>query len=105
MIAGKLNKRIELQSYTEAQDGYGEADKTWSTYYTTWAAIRPLTGREALIAQQVTAETTVEIRIRYKSSVTTGNRIKFGERYYDINSIVNPDERNREMILMCKEMI
>jgi len=39
-------------------------------------------------------EITHKIRIRYRSGMTSKNRIKFGSRYFNITSILNPDERN-----------
>lgn len=105
MQAGKLRHRIELQSWTEKRNDYGEITKIWATYVRVWASIEPLRGTEALIAQQVSAELSHKVRIRYNSSVTAKDRIKFGTRIFSINSARNIDEKNIEQELLCKEVV
>ena len=46
-----------------------------------------------------------EIRIRYYSGVTPKWRVKWGSRIYDIESVINPDEKNVMLDLMCVEVI
>jgi len=57
-----------------------------------------------LQADQMQAETTIRVRIRYNSSVEPEDRIWFGTRILEIVSIINFDERNRHMELLCKEI-
>jgi SPP1 family predicted phage head-tail adaptor len=52
---------------------------------------------------QTTSEISHKIRIRYLASVTPKLRIKFGTRYFDIVSVINPDERNEYLEMMCRE--
>ena len=42
--------------------------------------------------------------LRYLSTVTAGHRLKFGTRYLNVESVINTDERNRELQLQCKEV-
>ena len=105
MNIGKLRHQIELQSYTTTADDVGHPVKTWSTYTTIWAWVRPMSGREQLNAEQVTGEITHKVTIRYHSTIAVTNRIKFGSRYFDINFIGNYDERNVFMEIMCKENV
>ena len=46
MRIGTLRHRVELQEPVENQDGYGEAERTYTTYATVWASVEPLSGRE-----------------------------------------------------------
>lgn len=101
---GKLRHRIELQNYTTVRKG-GQKVKTWSTYDTVWAWIRPMSGKEQLSAKQVTAEITHKVTIRYHATIAVTDKIKFGTRYFDINFIGNYDERNIYMEIMCKEKV
>jgi len=101
--AGDLRHRITIQTPSETSDGIGGMTTTWSTFKKIWAAIWPLRGAEYLAAMQITSEITHKIRIRYLSGVTPKMRILFGTRYFDIQSIINPDERNIYLELMCRE--
>lgn len=103
MQSGKLNQRIELQSLTATADTFGEPIKIWATYSTVWAAVNPLSGRELLYAQQVSSESNIRILIRYNTTITVKDRIKYGTRYFDINAIIDKDMKNEQMELMCKE--
>jgi SPP1 family predicted phage head-tail adaptor len=105
MEAGKLRHRVTIQTATSAQDATGYPVKTWGTLATVWAMVLPLQGRELVAAQQAQSESTVHIRTRYLSGVTTKDRILFGTRVYEINGIVNPGERNIELQFLCKEVL
>jgi len=103
MRAGELRHRITLQTPVEAADGMGGVTTTWIIFKTVWAAIWPLRGAEYITAQQVQSELTHKVRIRYLANLTPKHRIRWGDRYFDIQSIINPDERNIYFEMMCRE--
>jgi len=111
MNIGKLRNKIELQSYTSAADTIGQPIKTYSTYSTVWAYIRPMSGRELMNAQQPIGEVTHQVTIRYDSSVSVDDRIRYYDnvkkayRYFDINYVGNRDEKDVTLVLMCKEAV
>ena len=100
---GKLRHRIGIQTSSDTQNAYGEIEKAWTTAKTVWASVEPLTGRELFQAQQVVATASHRVRIRYDSTVTETSRVLFGSRIFDINAIMNRDERNAEIELLCTE--
>ncbi|EEI47852.1 MAG TPA: head-tail adaptor protein [Proteus vulgaris] len=67
------------------------------------ASVEPLRGREYFQAQQVQSETTFRIRMRWFPQVKSTMRVRFGSRIFDIVAIIDPEERHRELQLMCKE--
>lgn len=103
MRPGTLRHRVEIQALTVTEDDIGNQVYEWQTIATVWASVEPLKGREYWAAAQIQAETTVKVTIRYLAGITTAHRVEFGEKLYDIQSIIDPEERNRELILMCKE--
>ena len=105
MRAGELRHKIEIQTATESIDAYNAPTQTWATTYTVWAAIYPLRGQERLIAAQQEASVDFRIRIRYRSDITPANRVKFGDRFFDIDAVINADERNIFLDLMSREII
>ena len=103
MNAGKLRHRLIIQKRGEDQGAYGAMVETWEQVAVIWAAIEPLQGREFIAAQSTQSETTGKIRIRYRSDVTTAMRGVFGEKIYNFLSIINQDQRNRELIIYTSE--
>lgn len=93
-----------IESPSRTQDAYGADIPTWTTWKAVWASIEPLTGRQFLLAAQATLETTHEIRIRWQPEVTAKMRIVFEGRTFGIETIMNVEERDRELVLMCKEL-
>lgn len=105
MQIGKLRHRIAIQEATVTQSDTGYAVKTWSTVTTVWGRIEPLSGREALIAQQISPELSHKVTLRYYPDLTPEHRIKFNDRYFDVNFIRNLEEKNRVIIVLCKEAV
>jgi SPP1 family predicted phage head-tail adaptor len=103
--AGDLRHRVTLQSPTVTQNDLGEDTTTWPEAGTFWAAVNPLSGNELFRAKQVNAEVTHEIEMRWTPLVTPANRIKFGTRIFEILSAINVEERNKKLLLSCKEHI
>lgn len=107
MQAGKLRRRITIERPTTgAQSATGEPTLAWATLTTCWAEIRPLSGRELFAARQVQSDVSHSIRIRANAETTTitsRDRVKFGERTFQITGVTNTDERNKEITLACTE--
>ena len=105
MKAGPLRQRVTIQEKSALQNNYGEEVITWTDLATVWAEVEPLSGREFLEVKQITAEVSTRIRIRYRSGITPEMRIEFGSIVYDIHSIIHIEEREREIHLMCQEIL
>ena len=105
--AGTLRHRLIFQSKSSTGDGMGGVTYSWTDDRTMYGAIWPLRGSERLTAQQLESSITCQVRIRYASDISPANRIQVGDstQYLDIVSVVNPEYRNRELILYCKESL
>lgn len=101
----QLRHKITLQTATETRDTDGSIINTWADTATVRAAVEPLVGREYWAAQQVNAERTVKFHIWYRSGVTPKMRVSYDSRTFDIKSVINVNERNRELVLMCEEVV
>lgn len=105
MEAGKLRHRVTIQQATDGRDAVGGATLTWSTFQANFpVAIIPRSGREAEFGGRVSANVSHRIEGRYITGVTPKMRIVKGDRVFNIESILNVDERNREMHFYCKEV-
>lgn len=105
MRAGKLRHRVIIERLTATQDAAGQETGTWGTFATRWASLEPLSGRELVNAQQVSAEVTHAITLRYLSGVVPKMRAVFGGRNFDIQSVLNRDERKVELELLVRERV
>jgi len=68
-----------------------------------WAALWPVSAGEVTAANATVMVVSHRIRIRYRSVMRAGWRVKFGNRYFNIVSILNPNEANEWLDLMVKE--
>jgi len=87
MDASKMDRRIRIEQYTQAQDDYGEPIETWAVLDTVWAEVSPLSARELFLAQQVSAQADTRFRIRHRTDLTRTMRIVYDGATYDIYSI------------------
>jgi len=107
MRIGKLRHRVAIQAKAEPVpvDATGQSQPSWSTLTTVWASIEPAGGKEFYAGQQVNAEVSHKVTIRYYADLTTAHRLLFGSRIFDINYIRNVDERKVYQELLCKEAV
>ncbi len=103
MKIGDLNRRITLQQKTRVSDSMGGFIETWTDVATIWAAIWPTSASEAIQAAQMVMTISHRIRIRYRSVLKSSWRVKYGNHYYAVVSIINPNMSNEYLDLMCKE--
>lgn len=106
MQAGKLRNRVVLQLNTPAGNTVGQAKPAWSDVGTYWAEVRPLSGREAIVADRLKSTATLVVSMRHSglSIDPAVHRIRFGTRILNIESAINVDERSREWTLMVREV-
>lgn len=105
MRAGQLRHQIVIQTPASTADGMGGSTVVWSELFKTRAAIWPTSSKERIDSMKLELEVTHKIRMRYRSGFTSKNRIKFGDRIFNIVSRIVPDERNIMIDLLCTEDI
>ncbi len=103
MRAGDMRKRLTFQKKVETRNDFNEAVISYVDHVTVWGSVTPNAGRKVYEALQANSEISGEIRIRYRSDIEPTMRIKFGSRYLEIVSLVNVQERNRELLIYYQE--
>lgn len=107
MRAGKLRHTVTIQQRTAGspqRTASGQPDTSWTTFQAgVPCSIDPISGREYFTQQQVQGEVTHRIRLRYLAGITQSMRVLYGARVFDIVSVLNWEERNIELHLMCVE--
>ena len=105
MKAGRLDKVVTLQRQVTTRTATGQKTDSWTDLTTRRASIMPMMGKEFWADSGEHSKAPVQIRLRYDSTTSTltpADRIAHGSDLYDINTIQNPRERGRELVLMCQ---
>lgn len=100
---GKFLNKVTIQSESLTQDGAGGWDNTWTDVHSVWADIEPSTGSESLEAEQLLGKSPFKFTMRYSSEVAgidNQHRIKWGDRYFNIHSVVNLNEEKEFLEVM-----
>lgn len=103
----KMDKRhlLTIEQPSNSLNDFGETTQTWSTFATVFGAVQGIAGREYIIANNKSAEMDYRIFTEYVDNVKPTMRVKFGSRIFAIVSVINVDELNRELQLLCKEVV
>ncbi len=105
MRAGRLRHQLSLQSPTFTNTSVATMVTSWGTAATIWGSIEPLRGREFYDAALINSDVKAKIIIRYTSDIAPNYKIIFGARTFLIESVINIEERNKEMQLMVIEEV
>ena len=104
MRAGDLRNYVAFKTASEAEDGLGGITQTWATTFSDWVAIWPLSANENVENLRVGADITHRVRMRYRSGVLHKMRVVWGTRTLEVKSVINKDERNHTLDLICVEL-
>ena len=99
-----MRKRIVIQQTTQAVGARGGIADTWATFKIRWARVEPIGGAEGFTGDRERAARRVTFELRYTSGVTPKMRVSWDSRIFDILSVSNIDERNRELQLLTEEV-
>lgn len=102
MQAGSMRDSLTIQVRSGGNDASGEPILTWTDFATGInAMINDVSGREYISAQSTLNAVTTVIVIRWRLGVTAAMRINAKGVIYNIESVLEPDNKRREMLLMC----
>jgi len=104
MNIGRLRHRVTILRKTSERDGFGSEIVTWQPLKQCWAEIITEPGREYMSADQVKAETEIEVTLRYTPDITVKDRVEYAGKTYDIVSATDKDFKHRQTVLTCKEI-
>jgi SPP1 family predicted phage head-tail adaptor len=72
---------------------------------TVWGAVEALSGREFLEANQLQADVTMRIVIRYRTDIRPEMRVVHDTHTYHIESVLDPRGERKELHLMSHEVL
>lgn len=101
------NRKITFQVLTEKTDEIGNDVQEWTDFFTAWANVNGVGGREYYSASQVNSQNDVVFRIRYSKKIagfhTSEVRISYNGKIYDIKHIEDYQEQHRELVFRTEE--
>ncbi len=106
--AGKLRHRIQIVAPAAGgQDTFGGVPGgNMAVVKTTWAAIDGISAKDALAAGQFVSTATHKITVRFDKaiSINASQSIWFKGRTFQIQGVLNPDERSKLLYIFCLEV-
>lgn len=105
-VAGERRHKVTIKRVVGSISGTGGVTEgTPVTVGSEYVSIEPISLREKeqLQAGGIQAETSHIIRMRYRDDVGPAMYLLKGSRRFEILSLANVDERNRELQLLCAE--
>ena len=108
---GNLRHMVEIKNASTTSDDAGGFSESYSTVANVFASITPKRGTEVYSdgqnAMQIENPITHEIFIRYRDDITLNNssKIIFGERQFNVRSILNIEEKNRFFKIEAQENV
>lgn len=105
MNPGKLRHRITFMHLVKGRNEVGDDILIPAPFITVWASVEPLKGREYLETQKIQPEITYRIIARYLKGITPDMTIEFNKRTFNIQSILNVEERNRYLEIYAVEKV
>ena len=105
MNPGNFRTRIMVQKKYLAYNTYNEPIEAWKDLFELWADIINTGGGEFYAAQKLNAQTTAVFRTRYVSSISSLDRIRYGNRIFEILFINDVSERHIELLISAKEVV
>ena len=100
---GRLRLRLVLEKATRNPDGAGGATLAWSAAATIAADVMPGGAEERAAGESLSGVRRQRIVIRHRSDVAPGDRFRLGARLFSINSITDPREDRRYLVIAAEE--
>jgi SPP1 family predicted phage head-tail adaptor len=100
--------RIKIAKLNLTQDSAGGVRNDDATVFAeVWAAVEAISatafGKKVYAGQQEVAEVTHRVTIRYIDGVKASMVVWFRDRQFEIEAVVDPDEQQKVLFLLCNE--
>lgn len=96
MRIGSLRHRITIQE---------RLGLIFQDFAKVWSSIEPISAKEKLERPDMEQSITHRIRIRYRKGLTSTMRVIYKDRLFSVESIIDPTERQKELELICEELL
>lgn len=101
--AGELFQPVTIQKRITATNAEGNTTTTWTDDGTAMVGLQQQSVNELEQSGQLEQETRWIVTIRYPTVVNHESRLVFEGRVLDVRTVVNVNEQNRKVQLICVE--
>ena len=101
--AQELNTKITLSRVQQTIDpATGYQTEAWVPYAVAFAKFEPLLGREYFAAATITSDAQAKVTMRHMDGIDVADRITARGKNWNIQSVQNIQNRNRELLIYVK---
>lgn len=100
IAAGRLRHVVSVERQVEIVDSNGDHSREWEYVTSIRAEIKPMSGRELLMAQQVQSAVSVNIVTRYRNDIDSTCRIRYNGTIYNIQAVITDPNSGQEWMTM-----
>jgi len=102
--AAQKNALVQFQTKTITGKGIDRTE-TFATVYTEWVFIRPISASEIINSNREEMTSSHRIKMDYRTGILHSMKIVWGSRKFNIKSVINIDEGNREIEILAEEVV
>lgn len=101
---GALRRRLVLEAPVPAPDGLGGATREFQTVGASWARVEWLAGSERWRLGRPEQVATHRITMRWRAGIDAGQRLRDGDRIYEIKAVADPQDGRRRLVCLVEEI-
>ncbi len=102
---GRLNKRLTFLKLADSEDEIGQTVQKLKPYRTVWGSLYPVRGTEFYEIQKIQSKVTHKCYVRYLPGIDTNCYIRFKDKTYSVESVINVNLENKMLEILCSEYI
>lgn len=103
--AGQLPHRIQIYSLDQPQDSRGGFTNNWTLQAVRFGKVEGINGREFINGQQVDADCSHIVTIRFFPRLKVNQRLVESDRILNIKSIIDSDARKQIQVIACTQVV
>ncbi|AOG06249.1 phage head closure protein [Bosea sp. RAC05] len=101
---GALRRRLLLEAAVATPDGLGGTTQVYETVAAVWAQLEWIAGGERWRRGRPEQVATHRVTLRWRAGVDAGQRLRDGDRLFDIRAVADPDGGRRRLVCLVQEI-
>ncbi len=101
---GALRRRLLLEAAVTTPDGLGGTTQVYETVAAVWAQLEWIAGGERWRRGRPEQVATHRVTLRWRAGVDAGQRLRDGDRLFDIRAVADPDGGRRRLVCLVQEI-